>query len=162
MFPGESSPVWCMWFCRCSVSAEWRDSLDVVAIVFTRWFRSSFSSPTRPGVTAGVPQKEARGRRRRWPRLRPHWRHLVSGGHPDLARLPLHPGLPPSPAGPSADAASGLPAHHLVFLHLCFLHLLFGTRPTGGRGQPTRPPGGSAAQAAGRQRPVVSSAWTGW
>lgn len=157
VFAGESSPVWCMRYAHRSVSAEWRDSLDVLAAVLTRCFRSSSFALARSGVTAGVPQEEARGRRRR-PRLRPHRRRLLSGGHPDPACLALHPGPPPSPAGPSADAASGLPAQ---FLLLLLLRLHLGTRPAGGRPQPTRAPGGSAAQAAGRQRPVVRSASTG-
>lgn len=129
------------------------NSVDVVTTVFARLIAHPLSLLTRSGVTAGVPQEEARGRRRRQPRLRPHRGHLVFGGHPDPACLSLHPGLPPSPAVPSADAAPCLPTQLLLLL----LRLLLGTRPTGRRGQPTRAPGGSAAQAAGRQRPVVRS-----
>lgn len=159
VFPGESSPVWCMRYAHRPVLGEWRDSVDVVAAAFAPSCCSSSFSLPHPGVSAGVPQEEAGGRRRR-PRLRARRRHLVPGGHPDPARLSLHPGVPPSPAVPSTDAASGLPAQRLLLLLLLLRRLLFGTRATGGGGQSAGTPGGSAAQAAGRQRPVVSSAST--
>lgn len=94
------------------------------------------------GVTAGVPEEEARRRSR----LRAYREQLVSRRHPHPAWLPLYPGLPSSPV-PSADAAPCLPAQLLFLLS---------THPANRRGQSTRAPGGSAVKTPGQQRPVVS------
>lgn len=97
------------------------------------------------GVTAGVPEEEARRRSR----LRTYREQLISRRHPHPAWLPLYPGLPSSPV-PSADAAPCLPAQLLFLL---------GTHPADRRGQSTRAPGGSAVETPGQQRSVVSDTW---